>query len=158
MSSFGQDFLKKRKNSNLCLNSDNDDIFGIVSGFDIFCFDEITAAQSFSIKGRVAAKNSIKAGNVAINSSYGQDCTKHDFKYAVYADQFQMGSGQIHGGIHYGTKLNIMDYQKEDLERNQCKISKDESDNLDFEAIEKRINEISTDLGKVVSNAKVSYK
>jgi len=166
MSSQGQSFLKnnqngyptalkKRAKPDVCLTSENDDIIGLLSGFDIFCFDEISAANSFSITGRVAAKNAINIGSVTINNSYPQDCTKHDFKYAIYTDKLTMGDGQIHGGIHYGSLLNIKGYQKEDLVRNNCAISKDSSDNLDFDAIEKKITDLSNEMNKIVSNAKV---
>lgn len=162
MSSQGQGFLKKnvpvlqkRKVSNVCLNSQNDPVYGTLSGFDIFCFDEISVAYSFSITGRIAAKNSINIGSVAVNESYNQDCSTHDFKYAIYTDKLTMGDGQVRGGIHYGSLLNVKDYLKEDLIRNKCSISNDSEDNLDFESIEKRVIELSNELGQVVSNAKV---
>jgi len=66
-----------------------------------------------------------------------------------------MGDGQVRGGIHYGSLLNVKDYLKEDLIRNKCSISNDSEDNLDFESIEKRVIELSNELGQVVSNAKV---
>jgi choice-of-anchor A domain-containing protein len=168
MSSQGQAFLNRRNDeknipvlqkrkvsSNVCLNSRNDPIYGILSGFDIFCFDEISVAQSFNITGRIAAKNSINIGQVTINGSYDKDCSKHDFKYAIYTDKLTMGDGNVHGGIHYGSSLGIKDYLEKDLKENNCAISNDPEDNLDFESIEKRVNELSTQLGQVVSNAKI---
>jgi len=148
-------FLKKRKVSNACLNSENDPIYEILSGFDIFCFDEIIVSQSFNITGRIAAKNSINSGSVTINESYPQDCTNHDFKYAIYTDKLNFGDGQIHGGIHYGSLLNIKKYLKDGLISNKCTISNNVKENLNFDKIEKRVIYLSKELGKVVSNTKV---
>jgi len=142
----------------VCLTGENDSIYGIVSTFDVFCLDEISAAYSFSITGRIAAKNEINIGSVTINDSYDQDCSKHNFKYAVYTDKLTMGDGQIHGGIHYGTIINIKDYQKDDLLRNNCAISNESSENINFNSAEKRMIELSNELAWLTPNAEVIIK
>jgi len=136
------------------LNSDNDEIYGIVSGFDIFCFDKISS-NSFSITGRIAAKNSINSSSVTLNNKAGQDCSKHSYKYAIYTDKFTMSDGNIFGGVHYKTLFDAPDSIKDDLKRNKCAVSSDSSDNLDFDLIEKRITEISNELSKLTANAEV---
>jgi len=147
--------LKMRRNNNVCLNSNNDPAYELVSGFDIFCFDKISASKSFSITGRIAAKNSINIGSVTINELKGKDCTKHDFKYAIYTDKLTVGDGEIYGGIHYGSALNIKNYLIDNLKLNKCAISNEPSDDIDFVAIKKRIANISNELAQLTSNAMV---
>eukprot|EP00833_Pecoramyces_ruminatium_P011693 jgi/Orpsp1_1/1185725/evm.model.c7180000094960.1 len=148
--------LKKRDNSsNRCINSGNDKIYKEILGFDIFCFDKISSANSLTIKGRLAAKKSISSNSFSITNSEGGNCSNHAFKYAIYTDNLTMSNGSLEGGIHYKTSCNVPDYIIQNLKYNNCEVSNSSSDNLDFDLIENKIIKLSNDLAAITSNAKV---
>ncbi|ORX63662.1 hypothetical protein BCR32DRAFT_137965, partial [Anaeromyces robustus] len=160
VSSQGQSFLNKREEEDnytfdVCLDDENDKIYGIVSQFDFFCFDEIYSSSDFSIKGRMAAKNSINSKRVAINTSQPEDCSTHSLKYAIYTDKLEFEQGSINGGIHYGSELKIPEETKNLLNSHHCTISKDGADSIDFNTIEKGMNEISENLARMTPNSQI---
>jgi len=163
--------LNKRSLPDVCLNKENDVHYGTVSDFVIFAFDKVEA-QSFSLTGKVAAKNSITTNSFSINAASGQ-CSDGTLKYSLYTDNFNMrhstdkdwrgktvysynGGGSIAGGLHYGSSYYMPDYMVDNMNNNKCPISKDPYDNLDFDGIEKRMKEISQKLAGLKANANIN--
>jgi len=148
--------LSKRSLSDVCLNKENDAHYGTITDFVVFAFDKIKTS-SLSITGKVAAKNSITSGSYSITAASGK-CSDGTLKYSVYTDKFYMtNGGSIAGGLHYGTSHNMPYYMVYNMKyNNNCPLSNDTYDNLDFDGIEKRMNEISKKLSGLKANAKIN--
>jgi len=138
------------------MSGENDEVYDTVSGFSVFAFDKIES-ESFSLNGRFAAKNSIEAKGFNITPDGNDDCTKNDYKYSVYTDKFIMGSwgGSVRGGIHYKSQFETPDYIKQNILNNHCEISNNSSEDIDFDAIKNKVNEISEQLLELQANSEV---
>jgi len=138
--------LLKRTTPNTCLN---DKYFGTILGFSIFSFDSIEAS-SFTLHGKVAAKNFISTQGCSITNVNG--INDSSLKYCIYTDKLILGNWgcTINGGIHYGTEL-----VRTGSATINGQISNDPKDNLpyDFNEIELTMNKISEELFKLSTNA-----
>jgi len=135
----------KRSLQDICLNGENDEQYGTIKDFALIAFNNITS-QGFSLKGKVASRNYIYTGGFDITTE--GNCNDGSLTYSVYTDEFRMSwsGGTVNGGLHYGTKYTMPDYFEKKMKDNNCPISNSDYDNLDFDAIERRVNEISQSL------------
>jgi len=154
ISSQGQAFLKKRDSEDVCLNAENDETYGVVTGFNIIAFNKIKAT-SLSVNGRFIAKNSVTVDGFSIDIN--EKCKDSKFPYGVYTDKFTVNNwgGSVNGGIHYGSDINMPNYLYNNIKNNGCPISNDSSENVDFDAIKTKIEDISAELAQKESDTNV---
>jgi len=147
-------FQKRDDLLNACLTEENDENYIYFKDFAVVAFDKIKA-EGFSLKGKVAAKNSINTNGYSITTD--GNCEDGSLTYSAYTDEFSMnwGGGSLKGGIHYGSKIEIPDYLKKQILDRKCPISNSDVDNIDFNAIERRMNFVSQELLKLKTNAEV---